>query len=321
MMMLNFLLLFLLLLLFAPSLALPGGAGALHTTSNVQDSETCAYANRLHADIKPYELCPDVLTEQTGSHYAAFNKCRPLPHRLCVSHIPDSFILPRNKEEFRHNPPSENVRLSMPGSRFPDFKGFAAREKEDCVTCWRFEEERARWSKFLNFIERMCGFSFNSGPIRTVLDFGCGSGGFLSALADRGVFGLGFARNWEKLPYLETAAARGVMAMHMDFRNTLPMVNGAVDMVHCSWLMNILETREEIEGVLMEWDRLVRPGGFIVQYGFRALTEAKFNEAVKIIRRVANLMRWSEIRWHSKKVLFFIYQKPLRRQALGSLTD
>jgi SAM-dependent methyltransferase len=295
-----------------------GAAAASPTTEG--DPNVCAYTARKHNDYEPYSFCPDLLTESTGAHTATFYQCSPLPQRRCVQQMPDNFIVPTNQYAFRHNPPSNNVRLSMPDARFRDFSGFAARHNEDCETCWRFGEERVRWNKFLNTIERLCGFKFVGGPIRTALDFGAGAGGFLSALADRGVMGLGFARNWRKLPYLETAAARGVLVMHMDFRNHVPMGPGAVDLVHCSWLMNILSKQDDIEAILMEWDRLVRPGGYIVQYGFRSSDETTFNVALMTIRRIAAFLKWTEVYWRSSQTLFFIYKKPVQRRSLGSIS-
>ena len=106
------------------------------------------------------------------------------------------------------------------------------------------------------------------------------------------------------LPYLETAAARGALIMHMDFRQRIPMASGAVDMVHCSWLFNVLESHEEMERVLMEWDRLVRPGGLIVQHGFRSKSEQVFSDASAHIRRVATFLQWDIVSWSTKnKVL------------------
>jgi SAM-dependent methyltransferase len=308
---------FLVLIVYA--LVLEAPLSRAETTEN-KDQANCDFALRVHRKYKPFGFCEDVLTEQTGAHIASFYQCPPLPQRQCVTQIPDSYVVPPNAVAFRHNPPSENVRLSSPGSRFPNFVGFANRQNEDCVTCWRFKEEQARWSKFLDFLERACGITFQSGPVRTALDFGCGAGGFLSALADRGVVGLGFARNWRKLPYLETAGARGVLVMHMDFRNQIPMATGAVDMVHCSWLMNILSNQDEIAAILLEWDRLVRPGGFIVQYGFRSKDVLTFGSSISTIRRVASLLRWRQLHWSVNKVLVFVYQKPIRRETLGPIS-
>lgn len=134
-------------------------------TRSVSVDPGCELAERKHLAYTPYEFCPDVLTEQTGAHYSSFYQCPPLPHRRCVQLLPDNFIAPTNAIAFRHNPPSENVRLSMPDSRFPDFKGFASRVNEDCVTCWRFEEERRRWARFLKYFERVAGIRLVNGPV------------------------------------------------------------------------------------------------------------------------------------------------------------
>ncbi len=105
--------------------------------------------------------------------------------------------------------------------------------------------------------------------------------------------------------------------MHMDFRNHVPMAAGAVDMVHCSWLMNIITTQEEIVAMLMEWDRLVRPGGYIVQYGFRSINDNSFMEALATITRVAKLLRWEQKTFATpRQRLLFMYRKPVRRTSL-----
>jgi SAM-dependent methyltransferase len=285
----------------------------------------CKAAYIIHNNFEPEQFCPDLLAEATGAHISSFFHCPTLPQRTCIERTPNDFIAPgSNQENFRHHPPSQNVRFNTKNSRFADFASLEARTDGDCVTCWRFSEEQLRWMRFLDFIERTANISFYKGPVRTAIDFGCGSGGFLAALADRGVLGLGFARNWGHLPYLETAAARGVIAMHMDFRNHVPMVSGAVDMVHCSWLMNILSTKVEITAILIEWDRLVRPGGYIVQHGFRNSDPNKFTELLGEIKRVARLLGWKELHWvvlsGVYKRLGFMYQKPLRRLEVPSPT-
>ena len=268
---------------------------------SVDDKVMCILEYNLHKNYTAFDHCPDVLDESAGALKASFFRCSPPPQRRCIHRIPDNFVPPVDQVSYRHHPPTTNVRLNTQDAMYPDFSALAARKAGDCVTCWRFEEERVRWSNFLDFIERVSGFKFANGPIRTVIDFGCGVGGFLAAVADRGVLGIGFARNWRKLPFLETAAARGVLAMHMDFRNHVPMVTGAVDMVHCSWLMNILSKQDEIEAILMEWDRLVRPGGYIVQYGFRNSDPNKFTELLGEIKRVARLLGWKELHWEQQR--------------------
>ena len=158
-------------------------------------------------------------------------------------------------------PPQSNLRLDQPGARYHSLEQLATRQTGDCLKCFRFSLDKQRWVEFLVTLERRGKVSLGeSGPIRTALDLGAGTGGFLAALADRGVQGLGFSRNWGGLPYLETAAARGVLVVHLDFRRHIPMSPGAVDLLHCAWLMNVLSEREELEAMLMEWDRVVRPG-------------------------------------------------------------
>lgn len=284
-------------------------------------SPKCASLLHQHETYNDYDFCPDSMLGAAPVHEGSFANCPSFPQRRCVSHTPQFFKVAPNTTAFRHSPPSSNVFRSA-STPYPEFSELAARASGDCMSCWQFASERVRWSAFINMVENTIGFKFLNSPVRTVLDFGAGSGGFLSGMLDRGVIGIGFARNWGNLPYLETAAARGALIMHMDFRRHVPMASGAVDMVHCSWAMNLLSMREEIEAVLMEWDRLVRPGGYIVQHGFRAKDNETFRILSHVVERVARLLQWEMLRWsdntrgESAAYLTFIARKPLKRDTL-----
>ena len=222
-------------------------------------------------------------------------------------------------------PPQSNLRLDQPGARYHSLEQLATRQTGDCLKCFRFSLDKQRWVEFLVTLERRGKVSLGeSGPIRTALDLGAGTGGFLAALADRGVQGLGFSRNWGGLPYLETAAARGVLVVHLDFRRHIPMSPGAVDLLHCAWLMNVLSEREELEAMLMEWDRVVRPGGLFVEEGFRSRNQRVYRSAVQTIVAVSTFLQWERLLWNNRLsasgphgMLQFIFRKPLRRLTLG----
>lgn len=303
------------------TLVLLGVALCSFFLATAEASAKCHALLQQFENYKDYEFCPETTLGNLPAHEGAFSGCPTFPQRRCVQRTPDKFIQAPNQTAYRHNPPSANVRRS-PNMPYQEFSSLAARKTGDCVTCWRFAVERQRWNVFIDMIESKIGVKFAKSAVRTVLDFGAGSGGFLSAMMDRGVIGIGFARNWADLPYLETAAARGALVMHMDFRRHIPMAPGAVDMVHCSWLMNVLDTREEIESVLLEWDRLVRPGGYIVQHGFRAKNEETFTIFVNVIENLTKMLSWDMLEWStgvkadSKTVLTFIARKPLRRSML-----
>ncbi len=264
-------------------------------------SSKCLWLHRQHEEYEPLSFCPDRTLAHDPVHEGSFSMCAPFLPRRCVTRTPANYTPPPSQTEYRHNPPSDNVYRSELAPHHT-FDQLEHRVTGDCITCWRFAIERKRWDHFIDDIEHTIGFPFRNSPIRNVLDFGAGSGGFLSAMMDRGVFGLGFARGWQDLPYLETAAARGAMVMHMDFRQQIPMTAGAVDMIHCSWLFNILSDFTEMERVMIEWDRLVRPDGLIVQNGFRSETREKFDSALAHIHKVATFLQWKLLAWREVEV-------------------
>ena len=114
----------------------------------------------------------------------------------------------------------------------------------DCLWCWNYTYQTSLWSKYVDTIEKTVGFTFSKGPIRTVLEFGCGSGGFLGEMAVRGVQGICTAREVARsdggesyLPYLRTVAARGLIAMHVSITSHQPFLSNSFDFIHCSWVL------------------------------------------------------------------------------------
>lgn len=120
------------------------------------------------------------------------------------------------------------------------------------------------------------------------------------------VHAIGTARDWEGLPYIETAAARGVLSMEVDILRRMPFAAGSFDVVHAKWSgmrylsgdtvspdldVGLRKVRARVhccmpprliaspcDGVvhgigvrqvraqLYEYHRLTRPGGYIVHW-------------------------------------------------------
>eukprot|EP00597_Dinobryon_sp_UTEXLB2267_P005951 CAMPEP_0170079740 /NCGR_PEP_ID=MMETSP0019_2-20121128/16043_1 /TAXON_ID=98059 /ORGANISM="Dinobryon sp., Strain UTEXLB2267" /LENGTH=249 /DNA_ID=CAMNT_0010293343 /DNA_START=251 /DNA_END=1000 /DNA_ORIENTATION=- len=210
----------------------------------------------------------------------------------------------------------------------------------DCLWCWNYTYQTALWSKYVDGIEHTVGFKFSNGPIRTMLEFGCGSGGFLGEMATRGVVGICTAREISNaagtesyLPYLRTVAARGLIAMHVSITSHQPFLSNSFDFIHCSWVLAYVPPTPRMYAmVFLEWDRLLTPGGLVVQQG--AWYKRKSNaEMVKLYDfskyLIENVLKWKLIQWkvqedrwlNNKSVMTFVAHKPTEREPKDWSTD
>lgn len=145
----------------------------------------------------------------------------------------------------------------------------------------------------------------------TFLDMGSGSGLILALLQAQfpSIHVVGMARDWEHLPFTELGAARGVITMDMDILRRLPFPDGTFDVLHSKWSglryitantgrekPPLAEMQQNLRAALFEYDRLTRPGGFIVQWPWfvsRDVSDA--STFIAILNSTAQLMEWETV--------------------------
>lgn len=95
-----------------------------------------------------------------------------------------------------------------------------------------------------------------NGSGKCALDVGCGTGGLMARLADRGYSVAGFDLSAEAVQF---ARQRGFSDVQVGDANRFPVADASFDLVTC---VNVLECREvEPERVMAEIARCLRPGG------------------------------------------------------------
>jgi len=197
----------------------------------------------------------------------------------------------------------------------------------ECQLCWDFAHERKRWTRYVEQLPGLLGAGITFGPsgtVRNVMEVGCGTGGFLLAMAKVGVNGMCIA--YENLPFVQTSNTRGLIAAHMSTEKALPFPSHSFDLLHAHWIMAYLDTEHDnLARVLFEWDRIIRPSGYIVQRGFWHGSVSLANNITRqrwlFVKHVAEYLSWSIIEWkESPGVLDFIVQKPMRRVITGNFS-
>ena len=213
-------------------------------------TEECTTVSSRYKADKPFTSCLNVY----AGHDIYFVKNCPIPApRLCIEPIPEgvNFQVANNKRQIR-----TDEALIFPDDTtipFVNMTRIKSRITEppkewyipmDCLKCWNYTNQKLMWSTYIDVIEATAGFQFINGPVRNVLDFGCGSGGFLGEMAVRGVTGICTAREITNtkgsesfLPYLRTVAARGMIAMHVSITSHQPFISSSFNFIHCSWVL------------------------------------------------------------------------------------
>jgi len=208
----------------------------------------------------------------------------------------------------------------------------------DCLKCWEFEKQKELWAKHVDNIERVAGFSFLSGRIRTVLEFGCGTGGFLAEMASRGVHGICTARDkptedglYPELPYLGTVASRGLLAMHISITEHQPFISKSFGFIHCSWVLAYVDATAKVySSIMLEWDRLLVPGGLVFVQG--AWSKGKDNNYMTKLYAftkylLEKVLNWKILAWEVTEqkrlglVLSFTAMTPMHREIKDWSTD
>jgi ubiquinone/menaquinone biosynthesis C-methylase UbiE len=202
----------------------------------------------------------------------------------------------------------------------PEFSLTTLQASKECQGCWNFASESKRWLDYVRELPAKLGVDVSFGPtgtVRNVMEVGCGTGGFLLAMSKLGVNGMCIA--YENMPFVQTANTRGLIAAHMSTERALPFPSHSFDLVHAHWMMAYLDMElDNIARVMFEWDRIVRPSGYIVQRGFwhGNVTFADFNTHSKwrFVKHLARHLSWNILEWaEGPGVLDFIVQKPTTR--------
>ncbi|XP_078433634.1 putative methyltransferase PMT9 [Wolffia australiana] len=165
--------------------------------------------------------------------------------------------------------------------------------------------------KYIAALAKMLGFPggdlSNEGRIRTVLDVGCGVASFGAYLLALGAITMSLAPNDVHQNQIQFALERGVpAALGVLGTKRLPFPSHSFDLAHCSrcridWLQ-----RDGI--LLLELDRLLRPGGFFVLSSPEAYAQDPDNR--RIWSHLTDLLKRMCWRIAAKKDQSVIWIKP-----------
>ncbi|KAF6164860.1 hypothetical protein GIB67_017063 [Kingdonia uniflora] len=107
------------------------------------------------------------------------------------------------------------------------------------------------------------GLSINWSSIRNVMDMNAGYGGFAAALIDQPLWVMNIVPidGPDTLPVI---FERGLIGVYHDWCESLSTYPRTYDLLHASYLFSNLTTRCDVIDVVIEADRILRPGGSVL---------------------------------------------------------
>lgn len=149
------------------------------------------------------------------------------------------------------------------------------------------------------------------GKVRTVLDVGCGVASFGAYLLPLGILAMSLAPNDVHQNQIQFALERGIPAtLGVLGTKRLPYPSKSFDLAHCSRCRIEWHQRDGV--LLLEVDRLLRPGGYFVWSAPPAYREDPDNKAIWMeMTSLVNRMCWT-VAAHQEQTV--IWQKPLTEE-------
>ncbi|KAK9108439.1 hypothetical protein Syun_024450 [Stephania yunnanensis] len=169
--------------------------------------------------------------------------------------------------------------------------------------------------KYITALARMLKFPSdrlnNGGNIRNVLDVGCGVASFGAYLLSHNIIAMSLAPNDVHQNQIQFALERGIPAtLGVLGTRRLPYPSRSFELAHCSRCRIDWNQRDGI--LLLELDRVLRPGGYFVYSSPEAYAIDEENRRIRsVMYDILKRMCWSVV---SKKDQTVIWAKPLNNQ-------
>ncbi|KAG6518894.1 probable methyltransferase PMT15 [Zingiber officinale] len=171
----------------------------------------------------------------------------------------------------------------------------------DGVTAEMFLQDTELWKKRLGYYKAVINQLGQKGRYRNLLDMNAKFGSFAAALIDDPVWVMNVVPSEAKINTLGVIYERGLIGIYQDWCEAMSTYPRTYDLLHADTLFSLYNGRCEMEDILLEMDRILRPEGTVI-----------FRDDVDVLVKVKSItdgMRWdSQIVDHE--------DGPLRREKL-----
>ncbi|XP_075640694.1 putative methyltransferase PMT14 [Castanea sativa] len=151
------------------------------------------------------------------------------------------------------------------------------------VTAESYEEDNKLWKKRLNAYKRINRL-IGTTRYRNVMDMNAGLGGFAAALESPKSWVMNVVPTISKNT-LGVIYERGLIGMYHDWCEGFSTYPRTYDLIHASGVFSLYQNRCQLEDILLEMDRILRPEGAVI------LRDEV--DVMNKVKKIAGGMRWT----------------------------
>ncbi|KAJ8770183.1 hypothetical protein K2173_011518 [Erythroxylum novogranatense] len=132
------------------------------------------------------------------------------------------------------------------------------------VTAETFQEDIQLWNRRLSYYKTVNNQLAQPRRYRNLLDMNAYLGGFAAALVDDPVWVMNVVPVQTKVNTLGVISERGLIGTYQDWCEAMSTYPRTYDLIHADSVFSLYESRCEMEDILLEMDRVLRPEGSVI---------------------------------------------------------
>lgn len=132
------------------------------------------------------------------------------------------------------------------------------------ITPEMFSQDTQLWKKRLGHYKGLINQLGKSGRYRNLLDMNSHFGGFAAALIDDPVWVMNVVPTEAKIKSLGVVYERGLIGTYQNWCEAMSTYPRTYDLIHADSLFSLYQDRCEMEDILLEMDRVLRPEGTVI---------------------------------------------------------
>ncbi|KAJ0099848.1 hypothetical protein Patl1_20079 [Pistacia atlantica] len=152
------------------------------------------------------------------------------------------------------------------------------------VTPEIFKENSRLWKRRVSYYKTVNKQLGQAGRYRNLLDMNANLGGFAAALIDHPVWVMNVVPVEAKLNTLGVIYERGLIGTYQNWCEAMSTYPRTYDLIHADSVFSLYKNRCELEDILLEMDRILRPEGSVI-----------FRDDVDVlvkIKKITDAMNW-----------------------------
>ncbi|KAK6947462.1 putative S-adenosyl-L-methionine-dependent methyltransferase, partial [Dillenia turbinata] len=153
------------------------------------------------------------------------------------------------------------------------------------VTVESYEEDNQLWKKRVRYYKRSNSL-LGTSRYRNVMDMNAGLGGFAAALESPKLWVMNVVPNIAKNT-LGVIYERGLIGIYHDWCEGFSTYPRTYDLIHGSGVFSLYDKKCNLEDILLEMDRILRPGGLVI-----------LRDEVDVLNKVKKIV--GGMRWEAK---------------------